>query len=262
MIILNTQGIVLKAVRYKENDVILTLFTRKLGKVAALAKGAKRNKSSLLSSSQLFSYSNYTLKKQGNMYTVNQSETIKSFYDLSYDIEAFSYATYVTKLVENTTLENQTNNRLFILLAQTLYLYTQQNVDKKFITRAFELKFLDYIGFKPSVNRCTSCNSKDLSNLVFNVDEGGVLCNKCSQNVDGNLKVDVTTIKLMEYILSNDILQCSKAKVSKYITYELEKILKRYLSVYIDNVNFKSLHLLKDLENIKGVDKDGQYGND
>ena len=50
MIILNTQGIVLKAIRYKENDVILTLFTRKLGKVSAIAKGAKRNKSSLLSS--------------------------------------------------------------------------------------------------------------------------------------------------------------------------------------------------------------------
>ena len=63
MIILNTQGIVLKAVRYKENDVILTLFTRKLGKVSAIAKGAKRNKSSLLSSAQLFSYANYTLKR-------------------------------------------------------------------------------------------------------------------------------------------------------------------------------------------------------
>ena len=80
MIILNTQGIVLKAVRYKENDVILTLFTRKLGKVSAIAKGAKRNKSSLLSSAQLFSYANYTLKRKGNMYTVNQSDTIKSFY--------------------------------------------------------------------------------------------------------------------------------------------------------------------------------------
>lgn len=255
MIIMNTQGIVLKAVRYKENDVILTMFTRKLGKVVAIAKGAKKNKSSLLSSSQLFSYSNYTLKKQGNMYRVSQSDTIKSFYDISYDIEAFSYATYVTKLVENTTLENQTNNRLFILLAQTLYLYSQQNVDKKFITRAFELKFLDYMGLKPVVNRCAICNSKELSNSTFNVYEGGVICSKCNENMEENIKVDVTTIKLMEYILSNDILQCSKAKVSKYITYELERILKKYLNAHIDNVNFKSLHLLQSLENIKGVDK-------
>ena len=228
MIILNTQGIVLKAVRYKENDVILTLFTRKLGKVSAIAKGAKRNKSSLLSSAQLFSYANYTLKRKGNMYTVNQSDTIKSFYDISYDIEAFSYATYITKLVEGSTCENQTNNRLFILLAQTLYLYTQENTDKKFITRAFELKFLDYIGFRPVVNRCSSCGSKSIKSAIFNIYECGLLC---------------------------DILTCSKAKVSKYITYELEKVLKQYLNVYIDNVNFKSLYFLKDIENIKGADK-------
>ena len=243
MIILNTQGIVLKAVRYKENDVILTLFTRKLGKVSAIAKGAKRNKSSLLSSAQLFSYANYTLKRKGNMYTVNQSDTIKSFYDISY------------KLVEGSTCENQTNNRLFIPLAQTLYLYTQENTDKKFITRAFELKFLDYIGFRPVVNRCSSCGSKSIKSAIFNIYEGGLLCDLCSENTEENIKLDVTTIKLMEYILNNDILTCSKAKVSKYITYELEKVLKQYLNVYIDNVNFKSLYFLKDIENIKGADK-------
>lgn len=254
MIIFNTQGIVLKAVRYEENDVILTLFTRKLGKIVALAKGAKKNKSSLLSSSQTFSYSNYTLKKQGNMYRVSQSDIIKSFYDISYDIDAFAYATYITRLVEGSTLENQTNNRLFVLLAQTLHLYTQSDIDKKFITRAFELKFLDYIGFKPEINRCCSCGSKELKTFVFNVDEGGILCGICSEQIENNFKIDVTTIKLMEYILSNDILKCSKAKVSKYITYELENILGKYLRIYVDNVNLKSLYLLQSIQNNKGAD--------
>lgn len=258
MIILNTQGIVLKAVRYKENDVILTIFTRKLGKVVAMAKGAKKNKSTLLSSAQLFSYANYTLKKQGNMYRISQSDIIKSFYDLSYDLEAFSYATYITKLVESSILENQTNNRLFVLLAQTLYLYTQENIDKKFITRAFELKFLDYIGLRPVVSRCINCGEKNCNEYVFNVYEGGILCKECSSIFTENMKIDITTIRLMEYILSNDILRCSKAKVSKYITYELERVLKRYLMIYIDNVNFKSLHLLHELENEKGVDKGEQ----
>ncbi len=133
MIIINTQGIVLRSVRYKENDVILTIFTRKLGKVSAIAKGAKRNKSFLLSASQVFSYSNFTLKKQGNMYRVSQSETIKNFYDIAYDIESFTYATYITSLVDGSIYENQTNNRLFVLLAQALYLYTQKNLDKEYI---------------------------------------------------------------------------------------------------------------------------------
>ncbi|WP_373598605.1 DNA repair protein RecO [Paraclostridium bifermentans] len=254
MIILNTQGIVLRSARYKENDLILTIFTRKLGKVSAIAKGAKRNKSSLLSSSQVFSYSNYTLKKQGNMYRISQSETIKSFYNIAYDIDAFSYATYITSLVEGSIYENQTNNRLFVLLAQTLYLYTQKDNDKEYITRAFELKFLDYIGFKPIVNKCVNCNTINLKNSVFNVDEGGILCEKCKVNHVYNFKIDATTIKLMDYIFRNDILTCSKAKVSKYIVNELTKILKVYIQVYIDNANLKSLHLLQGTEYNKGAD--------
>lgn len=256
MIILNTQGIVLRTARYNENDVILTLFTRKLGKVSAIAKGAKKNKSALLPSAQLFSYSNYTLKKYGNMYRVTQGDIIKSFYDISYDIESFSYATYITKLVEGSTLENQTNNRLFILLAQTLYLYTQAEIDKMFITAAFELKFLDYIGFRPVVTSCTNCGSKNINSSNFNIYEGGVICNKCSDNFENNIKVDLTTIKLMEYIISNDILTCSKAKVSKYLVYELTNILQKYLKVYIDNIDSKALYLLRSIQKDKGVEKD------
>ena len=67
MVIINTQGIVLKSVPYKENDLILTIFSRKLGKVSVIARGAKKSKSSLLSSSQIFAYSNFTLKREGNM---------------------------------------------------------------------------------------------------------------------------------------------------------------------------------------------------
>lgn len=256
MIVVNTQGIVLRSARYKENDLILTIFTRKLGKISAIAKGAKRNKSSLLSSSQVFSYSNFTLKKQGNMYRVSQSETIKNFYDIAYDIEAFSYATYITSLVDGSIYENQTNNRLFVLLAQTLYLYTQNEVDKEYITRAFELKFLDYTGFKPIVNRCVNCNTTNLKSSVFNVDEGGILCEKCKVNHVYNFKIDSTTIKLMDYIFRNDILTCSKAKVSKYLVNELTKILKVYVQVYVDNANTKSLHLLQGIENNKGADID------
>ncbi|GAA0862558.1 DNA repair protein RecO [Paraclostridium tenue] len=254
MIIVNTQGIVLRSARYKESDLILTIFTRKLGKISAIAKGAKRNKSSLLSSSQVFSYSNFTLKKQGNMYRVSQSETIKSFYDIAYDIDAFSYATYITSLVEGSIYENQTNNRLFVLLAQTLYLYTQKDIDKEFVTKAFELKFLDYAGFKPIVNKCVNCNTTNLKNSVFNVDEGGILCEKCKENHVYNFKIDSTTIKLMDYVFRNDIITCSKAKVSKYIVNELDKILKVYIQIYIDNVNIKSLHLFQGIENNKGAD--------
>ncbi|WP_455538603.1 DNA repair protein RecO [Terrisporobacter sp.] len=247
MVIVNTQAIVLKSVPYKENDLILTVFSRKLGKIAVIARGAKKSKSSLLSSSQIFAYSNFTLKREGSMYRVTQSEIIKSFYNLSYNFEAFSYATYILKLIDNFMIENQSNNRLFVLLAQSLYLLCEEIVDMKYIVLCFELKFLDYIGFKPIVNMCVNCYNKDINNPVFNIYEGGILCEKCSEHFQHNLNINVTTVKLMEYILSNDILTCSKAKVSKYLIEELSKILKIYMSEYLGKINEKSLNLLESL---------------
>lgn len=253
MVIVNTQGIVLKAVTYKENDLILTIFTRKLGKISAIARGAKKNKSALLSSCQIFAYANFTLKKEGNMYRVTQSEIIKSFYNLSYNLEAFSYATHILKLIDNTLVDSQSNNRLFILLAQSLYLYSEEKIDMEYITLCFELKFLDYIGFKPIVSICVNCNEKNLNNVFFNVYEGGVLCDKCSKLYEHNLKINITTTKLMQYILNNDILICSKAKVSKYLINELKRILKIYMNTYLGSINEKSLNLLKSLDK-KGVE--------
>lgn len=254
MIIVNTQGIVLRAVKYKENDLILTIFTRKLGKISAIAKGARRTKSALLSSCQVFAYSTFTLKKQNNIYRVTQAEIIKTFYQISYNIDIFSYATYILQLIDHNIEEDTTNNRMFVLLAQTLYLLSQEEPDTLFIKNAFELKFLDYIGFRPIVDRCSNCASKNLTNSVFNVYEGGVICEKCKNFFNYNIKIDLTTIRLMEYILNNNILTCNKAKISKYILKELDKILKKYLNQYIDNIGFKSLNLIQNIDNKKGVE--------
>lgn len=247
MVIINTQGIVLKSVTYKENDLILTIFSRKLGKISAIARGAKKSKSSLLSSSQIFAYSNFTLKREGNMYRVTQSEIIKSFYNLSYNFDAFSYATYILKLIDNFMIDNQPNNRLFVLLAQSLYLFSEENIDMQYVTLCFELKFLDYIGFRPIVNTCVSCYNSDFKNPVFNIYEGGILCEKCSSNFEHNLRLNITTVKLMDYILKHDLLSCSKAKVSKYLINELSKILKIYINEYLGKINEKSLNVLKSL---------------
>lgn len=254
MVTVNTQGIILRAVKYKENDLILTIFSRKLGKISAIAKGARRAKSPLLSSCQVFAYSNFTLRKRGTMYTVNQSEIIKTFYEISYDLDAFSYATYAIQLIDYNLEQEVNNNRLFVLLAQTLYLYSNNPTDIVFIKNIFELKFLDYIGFRPIVNRCSNCQNKNLENGVFNIYQGGVICEKCKSLFEYNLRVDLTTVRLMDYILNNDILTCSKVKVSKYIVNELNKILERYLNEYIDNNGFKPLSLIENSNNKKGVD--------
>lgn len=75
------------------------------------------------------------------MYSVTQTEIIKSFYEISYNLDAFSYATYIIQLIDYNLEDEITNNRLFILLAQTLYLFAKEEIDMIYIKDVFELKF-------------------------------------------------------------------------------------------------------------------------
>ena len=248
MIVLDTQGIVLRAVKYRDKDLILTIFTRKYGKVSAIAKGAQGQKRRFLSASQLFSYNNYNLRKQKDMFTLYQADNIKSFYNISMDFESFSYASFIIKLVEANIVEGQPNNRLFELLAQTLFLYSEKIDNKNLVLDAFLLKFVDYMGYRPNLDRCTICGNNNLKYAVFSVEDGGLVCNNCNTKEKFFIKLDQTTISLMQYILNNDIIVCSKAKVAEVLVRELFSLLKIYLVNYFENVSFKSLDLLKTLK--------------
>lgn len=248
MIVLNTQGIVLKSLKFNDNDLMLTIFTRKYGKVSAVARGAQRQKSKFLSSSQVFSYNNYTLRKQKNIFVVYQSDNIKSFYNISLDFDAFSYSSFITKLVETNIVEGQPNNRLFELLTKTLFLLSEKIDNKKMVLNVFLLKFIDYLGYRPIVERCTICGKTEYKYAVFSTDDGGIVCNKCVEKEKKYIKIDQTTISLMQYILNNDIIVCNKAEVSKVLENELFFVLKNYLIHYFENINFKPLDMLKELK--------------
>lgn len=248
MIILKTQGIVLKTLKYNDNDLIITIFTRKYGKTTAIARGAQRQKSRFLPTSQLFSYNNYVLKKQKDMFSVSQSESIKNFYNISLDFESFSYSSFIVKLVESTIVEGQPNNRMFELLAQTLFLLSENIDNKYFILTAFILKFVDYAGYRPEVFKCTECRKNSFQYAVFSIINGGIVCDKCIKSDKFYIKLDKSTISLMQYVLNNDIIVCSKAKVSKQLIDELFHLMKKYLINYFDGISFKSLDILKNLK--------------
>ena len=51
---ITTNAIVLRRADYRENDRMLTLFSPTLGRIDALARGCRRQKSPLMAASELF----------------------------------------------------------------------------------------------------------------------------------------------------------------------------------------------------------------
>ncbi|KAB3533248.1 DNA repair protein RecO [Alkaliphilus serpentinus] len=245
--LIKTEGIVLKNRKYGENDSLLTIFTRKAGKVNAIAKGGRKPKSNLLAGIQPFCYSDFVLYKGKSLYTISQCESKEIFYSIREDLTRLSYGAYLLQLVEAVINEGQTNHRLFSLLGKALFLLKKEDIEIQSIIRSFELNYLVYAGYKPHLTSCINCNTTEMKDLRFSIQEGGILCPKCHHTDPFALRVSETTIKLAYYLLNKDIVEIQKLKIHPLLNEQLKKIIKKYIVAHINIYEFKSLDLVDKL---------------
>ncbi|AOY77549.1 DNA repair protein RecO [Clostridium formicaceticum] len=245
--LVKTEGFVLKNRKYGESDNMLVIFSRKLGKINAIAKGAQKPKSALMAGVQPFCYSEFLLYRGKSLYTVSQCEPKEIFYKLREDVKRLSYAAYLVELVEVVTNEGQTNNRLFNLLGKTLYLLTKPEIEVNTVVRSFEINFLNYCGLKPELHRCVHCNKITADYWKFSPQEGGLLCNHCSSVDPYAMKISETTLRLARYLQSKEIHEVRKLKISDTLNEALKKLLKQYILVHINKYDFKSLEVAEKL---------------
>jgi len=145
----NVEAINLRSSNFGEADKLMTLFTRSLGKLRAVAKGARRTTSKFGGRLEIFAYNQYLLASGKNLDIVSQCETIESFRKIRESREKLGTGAYILKIADLVTEERQKNVELFDLLLDTLYALERLN-DHERVARAFEVKLCDVEGFLPS----------------------------------------------------------------------------------------------------------------
>ena len=124
---LKTNGIIIQESNMGDYDKMLTMLTPGLGKIGCAAKGARRNKSSLLAGSQFLCFGEYMLYKGRNTYNINSCETIEIFYNIRTDLEKLQYANYINKIIYDVTNENENSYKILQLYLNTLYTISETN---------------------------------------------------------------------------------------------------------------------------------------
>lgn len=245
---LKSEGIVLKGIRYKDTSKIVTIYTKEHGKIAVMASGAYSAKSKLMSTTQPFSYGEYHFNKGRGFLYLNQADLINSFYSIRESMERVIYGYYMLELVEKSLAEEQENEKIFLLLEKGLRVLSKLNKNYLQFIIAYELKFVSFLGYKPNLERCVSCNSADLNNIKFSISQGGIICSNCF-NIDPfaihlNSERYDTMCKLLYIPLekTNEIVS-SKDSLDK-----LHEIIVKYILRNIDRKKFNSLILMEDLD--------------
>ena len=186
-----TNAIVLRRADYRENDRMLTLFSPTMGRIDALSRGCRRQKSPLMTASEVFCAGEYVLYTAGERMTVVSCQVQDTFYPLRNDFERLSHGMYALELCAAAVQPDEENERLFMLLLRTLaHLAYSENVAPKRVTSVFLMGLTSLIGFRPHVGRCAKCGmpiapivprgqAEDAPIAAFSPEQGGVLCTSC-----------------------------------------------------------------------------------
>lgn len=242
--IYKAESVVLRSRVYGEADRILVLFTREMGKVSAIAKGVRKTTSRLRGAVQLFNHTHLVLYSGKSLDTISQGEAEEQFSYLEQDLERFTTASYCAELVERLTPDREPQQRVFYLILSTLRVLKDGNPE--LVARAFELKLLDLLGYRPRLEGCVFGDHPAViegKQVSFSIERGGVVCSACAEQCKGVISLSPAVVGVMDYILRSPLQQAVKAKVSPIILRELANLLQRFLT-YHGDIKLQSRYFL------------------
>ena len=258
------EAIVLRAVEYGENNVILTLLTAQMGKLAAMARGAKKPNSQLRSVSQPFAYGSYLLMiGDHGMGTVAQAELIDSFRKVREDLFKAAYAAYIVELIDRFTEEREPSQGLFLLL-ETLLHHLDTGKDPEVLARLCEMKMLDLAGIRPELFHCAHCFKPLETSIRFSVLHGGPLCSDCHLSDERAVWIKPAALKVLQTFQLMDVRRLGEVRLGADVRRQINKVLRQYLDEY-SGVQLRSRAFLDQLHRYElesePLRKDDQNGN-
>ena len=150
------------------------------------------------------------------------------FYNIRTDLDKLQCASNITKIVNEVTTENQNTYRVLQLYLNTLYTISETDKNLGLVTSTFVLRLLSIIGYKPIIEECQNCKTKDDLNY-FSFKYNWLKCKTCGKLDKGAIEITETTKDAIRYIILADPKKLFSFNVPQESIKELQIISKIYL---------------------------------
>ncbi|MDP6447063.1 MAG: DNA repair protein RecO [Pirellulaceae bacterium] len=175
-------AIVIRVIDFSETSCVVTLFTDRLGKISALAKGARRPQGPFESAIDLLSLCRIVFlhKSSDSLDLLTEAKLEKRFRAAARGLSHLYAGYYVAELLNELTDPADPHPELF-QNAESALRELEQGVDVLDTLLRFELTALRVLGHLPSFSICVGCGDevKETKRVAFGVLAGGVLCGHC-----------------------------------------------------------------------------------
>ena len=168
------EGIVLRTHKLGEADRIVSVLTRRHGKVRAVAKGVRKTKSRFGARLEPPTHLQLQLYEgRGELHIVDQAETIDHFRAIRDDLDRLTRAVSMLEAADQLGLEGEPNPPLYQMLLGALRALAGHS--GPLVLPSFFLKVLALEGFRAVVDRCVECGAEE-GLVAFDLESGGARC--------------------------------------------------------------------------------------
>lgn len=203
MTIKKTEAVVLKVDDLGESDKIVTFYSRQAGKIAGVAKGAKRSKKRFSNKLEMFTLLevSYDDRARSGLVRIAEAELLQPFLSLRENYDRYVSAALACELIYFWSRDYDADSNIFDLL-----LWSLQGIDSgespQIIQIFFQIKLYTLLGYKLHLSGCIKCGIADMGGkpYVFHPARHGLLCRKCNTSPVSREAVllEMNTIKLLQ----------------------------------------------------------------
>lgn len=169
----------LRTQKLGEADRIVTVLTKRTGKVRGVAKGVRRTTSRFGARLEPFTHVDLQLHVGRSLDVITQAETLRPYGEaLVADYPRYTAGVAMLETADRLTVsEKEPALRQFLLLVGGLRTLADRGHEARLVLDAYFLRSLAVAGYAPALDSCARCSTPAIR--AFAIAAGGVVCGGC-----------------------------------------------------------------------------------
>lgn len=224
-----TAAVLLRSVDFGESDRIVTLLTESLGRVSALAKGARNSRKRFGASLEPFQMIVASLSPgSGELMRLSEARVVRSFPSILGSLDAMQEAGRALEAIRNVAPQRHVEPRLLMLTEQLFETLNAGQVEGTFAKTS--LRVLEIIGLAPRLDACLVCGRVPAAgqSAMFDPARGGIVCRACG---GGPIKLaSAARVWMMQLLSDEEDVATPTREVLRDVEHAVEAFVTRHVA--------------------------------
>lgn len=248
----STPAILIRRRDYGDYDVIATFFTLSHGKVALIAKAAKKSVRRFAGVLELFSEMDIAgaAGRRSGLPVLQEAVLKQPFAGIRTIPTRIAYASYWAELIDAWMEDHVVQTELYHLLRHGLSELERGATSEAVLSILFQIRFLRLSGHRPNLELCGVCrkavDALQTDALGVDVAKGGIACFECLPRLRQGPILRKGTVKQLQWIANGDLARAARIRFSPAAVGEALEFLERFVPYHLGRQP-RSLSVLRQL---------------